>query len=358
MSRITNTLILVAGIIVMSTQIMTAAANAKEDLSDVTINGAGASFPYPIYSKWAYKYHKLTGMKLNYQSIGSGGGIAQIKAKTVDFGASDKPLKSKELNKYGLLQFPMVMGGVVPVVNFYGINPGDIKLSNEMLAEIFLGEITMWNDDKIAQLNPDVNLPKLEITVVHRSDGSGTTWIFTNYLSKVSSNWKDKVGNAKKVSWPIGIGAKGNEGVANYVKRVEGSIGYVEYAYAMQNKLAYVVLKNQAGVFVEPNMDTFKSAAANAQWDKAQGYYLVLTNQPGDNSWPITGASFILLYKNQADEKKIQAMLKYFNWCYIYGADMAQKLDYVPMPENVVKMIDKTWSKDIKVNGKPVLPAE
>jgi len=351
MKKVTNILGVLSAVLLVSGSVITANLNAADDLSGVTINGAGASFPYPVYSKWAYKYHKLTGMKLNYQSIGSGGGIAQIKAKTVDFGASDKPLKAEELDKHGLLQFPMIMGGVVPVVNFFGIKSGEIKLSNEVLADIFLGKIILWNDEAIQSLNPGVKLPKLEITVVHRSDGSGTTWIFTNYLSKVSAGWKGKVGTGKKVAWPVGIGAKGNEGVANYVKRVDASIGYVEYAYAMQNKLAYVQLKNQSGSYVEPNRETFQAAAANADWKNAKGYYMVLTNQLGETSWPITGASFILLYKDQMDSKKTQGMLKFFDWCYNHGSKMAEDLDYVAIPLNVAEMVETTWSKDVKVKG-------
>ena len=351
--------IAVASVMAMSLGVSLQQAQAQDDLSKVTINGAGASFPYPVYSKWAYKFNQLTGMKLNYQSIGSGGGIAQIKAKTVDFGASDAPLKSEDLDKHGLLQFPMIMGGVVPVVNFQapGLEQaGALKLSNEVLADIFLGNISMWNDEKIQVLNPSIQLPALEITVVHRADGSGTTWIYTNYLMKVSSEWKDKVGMGKAVSWPVGIGAKGNEGVANYVKRVDGSIGYVEYAYAIQNKLAYVTLKNQAGNFVKPDMEAFQAAAANADWKSAPGYYMVLTNQPGDKSWPITGASFILLYKDQASKETVQSMLTFFDWCYNNGQAMAEDLHYVPIPSNVVDMVEQTWSDEIAVDGQSVWP--
>lgn len=337
------------------------AVYAEKDLSDVTINGAGASFPYPVYSKWAYKFNKLTGMKLNYQSIGSGGGIAQIKAKTVDFGASDAPLKAEELEEYGLIQFPMIMGGVVPVVNFESEGPGEpgaLKLSNEVLADVFLGNITMWNDPKIKELNPNVDLPEMVITVVHRADGSGTTWIFTNFLTKVSSEWKDKVGTGKAVSWPVGIGAKGNEGVANYVKRVDGSIGYVEYAYAIQNMLPHVTLRNKAGNYVEPSAESFQAAAANADWKNAPGYYMVLTNQPGADSWPITGASFILLYEKQDSKEKTQAMLSFFDWCFRHGGEMAKDLHYVPIPMNVVDMVENTWSTKIDVNGESVWPAK
>lgn len=354
MKKIFETLVIASVMAVCAGQ-----AHAEEDLSKVNINGAGASFPYPLYSKWAYKFNQLTGMKLNYQSIGSGGGIAQIKAKTVDFGASDAPMKPEELEQHGLLQFPMIMGGVVPVVNFQadGLDePGALKLSEEVLADIFLGKVIMWNDEKIQELNPSIQLPALEITVVHRADGSGTTWIFTNYLMKVSEEWKEKVGTGSAVSWPVGIGAKGNEGVANYVKRVDGSIGYVEYAYAVQNKLTYLTLKNQAGNYVKPEIESFQAAAANADWANSAGYYVVLTDQPGEKSWPITGASFIIIYKKQMNKETIRAMLTFFDWCYRNGQAMATDLDYVPMPLNVVDLVEKTWSNDIAVGGKSIWP--
>lgn len=319
------------------------------------INGAGATFPYPIYAQWAYKYEQLTSVRLNYQSIGSGGGIAQIKAKTVGFGASDAPLKAEELDKLGLIQFPMVIGGVVPVVNIKGIEAGQIKLSSSALADIFLGKITKWNDQSIVSLNPDIKLPDQAITVVHRADGSGTTWIFTNYLSKISKQWNENVGNGKAVAWPAGIGGKGNEGVSNYVRRVNGSIGYVEYAYALQNNLTYILLQNRDGNFVAPTSQTFQSAAANADWANAAGYYLVLTNQPGDKSWPITGASFILVYKAQNDLEHAKTMLKFFDWCYNHGQEMAEKLHYIPMPENVVKLVEETWKAKLYV-PQPVWP--
>ncbi|PLX99632.1 MAG: phosphate ABC transporter substrate-binding protein PstS [Desulfuromonas sp.] len=319
-----------------------------------TINGAGATFPYPVYGQWAYLYNKETGVKLNYQSIGSGGGIKQITAKTVDFGASDAPLTSDKLEKEGLLQFPMVMGGVVPVVNLPGIKPGGIKLTAETLSGIFLGEITKWNDPEIAAANAGVKLPDTAITVVHRADGSGTTWIFTNYLSKVSPSWKEKVGNAKSVKWPAGVGGKGNEGVAAYVQRIKGAIGYVEYAYALQNKLTYALLKNRDGGFVAPTSETFQAAAANAEWAKAPGFYLVLTDQPGKISWPITGASFILVHKDQKDAATIKAVLDFFDWCYANGGPTAEKLHYVPMPPKVVKLVQSKWSNEIKAGGNPV----
>jgi len=324
--------------------------------SGATINGAGATFPYPVYGQWAWLYNKDSGVKLNYQSIGSGGGIRQIKAKTVDFGASDAPLKAEDLNEAGLLQFPMIMGGVVPVVNVPGIAAGQLKLSGPTLADIFLGKIKKWNDAAITKENPGINLPDSAITVVYRADGSGTTWIFTNYLSKVSGTWKDSVGNAKAVKWPSGVGGKGNEGVAAYVQRIKGSIGYVEYAYALQNKLAYSLLQNRDGNYVAPTSTTFQAAADNADWEKADGFYLVLTNQPGAESWPITGASFILVYKEQANAETIKEVLKFFDWCYRNGGKTAEKLDYVPMPEKVIRLVEKTWTEQIKAEGKPVWP--
>ncbi|NPA95099.1 MAG: phosphate ABC transporter substrate-binding protein PstS [Thermodesulfobacteria bacterium] len=321
------------------------------------ISGAGATFPYPVYAKWAAAYYKLTGIKLNYQSIGSGGGIKQIKAKTVDFGASDAPLKPEQLDKWGLMQFPMIMGGVVPVVNLPGVKPGQLRLSNETLADIYLGKIRKWNDPAIQKDNPGMALPSKIITVVHRADGSGTTWIFTNFLCKVSEEWKKKVGNAKSVAWPTGIGGKGNEGVASYVKRIPGSIGYVEYAYALQNRLIYLKLKNRAGAYVEPNIDTFQAAAANADWAGAKGFYVVLTDQPGKDSWPITGASFILMHKIQDKPEVAKAVLTFFDWCYKNGQEMAKKLDYVPMPENVVELVEKAWATEIKdKSGNPIWP--
>jgi phosphate transport system substrate-binding protein len=321
--------------------------------SDI-INGAGASFPYPVYAQWAYKFGELKNVRINYQSIGSGGGIAQIKANTVDFGASDAPLKPEELNKAGLVQFPMIVGGVVPVVNIKGIGPGQVKLTPELLADIFLGKLTRWDDPAVKAVNPGLNLPGKSITVVHRADGSGTTWIYTNYLDKVSKQWHEKVGTDKAVDWPTGVGGKGNEGVASYVQRVSGSIGYVEYAYAIQNKLAHVQLKNKSGNFVSPTIKTFQAAAANADWKNAPGYYMVLTDQPGKESWPITGASFILMHKSQADAAKAKAVLSFFDWSYNKGQDMAVKLDYVPIPKNVVELVEKTWTGEIKAGGKPV----
>jgi phosphate transport system substrate-binding protein len=323
---------------------------------NLTINGAGATFPYPIYSQWAHKYNSLTGLKVNYQAIGSGGGIAQIKAKTVDFGASDEPLKPAALAEASLVQFPRVIGGVVLVVNIPGVGPGQLKLDGKVLGDIFLGKVNKWDAPAIKGLNPGLKLPSQAITVAHRTDGSGTTFIFTSYLSMVSPEWKAKVGAGKSVNWPApgSIGGKGNAGVAGQVKNVSGSIGYVEYAYALQNKMAYTQLKNKAGKFLKPSIETFQAAAANADWKNAPGYYLILDDQPGEASWPIAGATYILLHKGQTDAAKVAAMLKYFKWCYDHGAEMAKKLDYVPLPANVVKMVEETWAKEIKVNGQPV----
>ncbi len=312
------------------------------------ITGAGATFPYPVYAKWAEAYKAKTGIGMNYQSIGSGGGIKQIKAKTVDFGASDKPLKPEELAKDGLMQFPTVMGGVVPVINLPGISGGQVKLNGGVLADMFLGKIKKWNDPAIAALNQGVTLPSTSITVVHRSDGSGTTFIFTNYLSKVSPEWKQKVGEEASVSWPAGVGGKGNEGVASYVKQIKGSIGYVEFAYALQNKMAYTLLQNKEGNFVAPNEASFKAAAAGANWEKAPGFYEILTDEPGKQSWPITGATFILLHKSQANAENAKAVLKFFEWAYTEGDKMALELDYIPMPENVVKLIQNAWKTQVK----------
>jgi phosphate transport system substrate-binding protein len=324
----------------------------------LTMNGAGASFPFPLYSQWAHKYHELTGVKINYQSIGSGGGIAQIKAKTVDFGASDEPLQVADLDQAGLVQFPMVVGGVVPVVNLSGIAPGQIKFTGELLAQIFMGKIAKWNDPAIKDLNPGLNLPDQNITVVHRADGSGTTWLFTHYLGLSSPAWQQKVGAGKSVKWPApnSVGGKGNEGVASYVKKVNGAIGYVEYAYAVQNQMSFAVLKNKAGNFVTPSIESFQAATANADWQKAPGYYLVLNNQPGEQSWPITGATYILVHQQQADAAKAKGVMKFFDWCYQHGAEMAQKLDYVPLPAKVVTLVQATWSQEIKADGKPVWP--
>lgn len=322
-----------------------------------TLNGAGATFPFPVYSKWAYQYNQITGMKLNYQSIGSGAGIAQIKAKTVDFGASDAPLTIDELNQSGLIQFPMVMGGVVPVINLEGVSPGQLKLTPALLAGIYLGKLKNWSDPAIVKVNPGLELPNRAITVVHRSDGSGTTWIFTNYLDKVSPDWHGKVGTGKAVSWPAGVGGKGNEGVAAYVQRLNGSIGYVEFAYAFQNRMTYAILQNRAGEFVCPTIESFQAAAASADWKNAPGFYMVLTDQPGKESWPITGASFILVYKNQKDSTTGKDMLNFFDWCYRNGDATARGLFYVPMPESVVKLVEDMWANEVKAGGNAVWTA-
>ena len=319
------------------------------------ITGAGATFPYPIYAKWAEAYKAKTGVAMNYQSIGSGGGIKQINAKTVDFGASDMPLKPEVLEKDGLMQFPAVMGGVVPVLNVTGIEAGQLKLDGDVLAAIFLGKITKWNDAAIVALNPSAKLPDEVITVVHRSDGSGTTFIFTNYLSKVSADWKATVGEGTAVSWKVGTGGKGNEGVASYVQRIKNSIGYVEYAYALQNKMTHAQMKNREGQFVNPNDDSFKAAAAGAEWEKAPGFYELLTNEPGKASWPITGATFILMHKVQAKPESAKAVLSFFDWAYSNGNEMAAAMDYVPMPEKVQKLVRAAWTKEIKdTDGKAV----
>jgi phosphate transport system substrate-binding protein len=316
--------------------------------ADTTINGAGATFPYPIYGKWAEAYKAKTNIGMNYQSIGSGGGIKQITAKTVDFGASDAPLTVEKLGEIGLMQFPMVMGGVVPVVNLDGVKPGELKITGPMLADIYLGKITSWDDQAIAKLNPGVKLPKEKISVVSRADGSGTTFIFTHYLSKVSPEFKDKIGNNTSVSWPAGVGGKGNEGVASYVQRLKNSIGYVEYAYALQNKMTYTQMQNKAGKFVKPDSASFQAAAANADWAHTPGFNLMLTEQAGEKSWPITGATFILVYKNQEKPETAREVLKFFDWAYHHGDKMAEELDYIPMPDAVVKLVEQTWKTEIK----------
>jgi len=319
------------------------------------ISGAGATFPYPVYGKWADAYKKETGIGLNYQSIGSGGGIKQIKAKTVTFGASDAPLSGKDLDDSGLAQFPMVMGGIVPVVNIEGVKPGDLTIDGPTLAKIFMGEITKWDDPAIKKLNEGASLPSSAIAVVHRSDGSGTTFNFTYYLSAVSDDWKSKVGTEKAVEWPVGIGAKGNEGVANNVANTKGSIGYVEYAYALQNKLTYTKMINKDGKTVAPTSDTFAAAASHADWSSQPGFGVILANQPGADSWPMTAATWILIYKQPKDPAAAAEALKFFAWAYKDGGKMAEELDYVPMPDNVVAEVEKMWSADIKDSaGKPV----
>ena len=314
----------------------------------VDITGAGATFPYPIYAKWADTYKQKTGVGLNYQSIGSGGGIAQIKAKTVDFGASDMPLKPEDLQQSGLMQFPAIIGGVVPVVNLEGITPGQLKFTGAVLGDIFLGKIKSWNDKAIVDLNPGVKLAADPITVVRRSDGSGTTFIWTDYLSKVNPEWKEKVGSSTAVAWPEGVGGKGNEGVAAYVQRIKGSIGYVEYAYAKKNKMSYASVRNKDGLFVQPDDDSFQAAAAYADWKNAPGFYQILTDQPGKTSWPITGASFILMQQKQDKPQTAAEVLKFFDWALKSGQKMATELDYVPLPDSLTKVIADAWRAQLK----------
>jgi phosphate transport system substrate-binding protein len=322
------------------------AASTSAFAADIT--GAGATFPFPIYSKWADAYKKETGNGLNYQSIGSGGGIKQIQAKTVTFGATDAPLKAEQLEKDGLVQWPMVMGGIVPVVNLEGVKPGELVLDGATLANIYLGKITKWDDAAIKKLNPNAKLPTDAIAVVRRSDGSGTTFNFTTYLSDVSDEWKTKVGANTAVEWPVGVGAKGNEGVSGNIGQTKNSIGYVEYAYAKQNKLTYTGMINKAGKTVQPTVEAFQAAAANADWAKAPGYYVVLADQPGEKSWPMTAATFILMHKEAADKAASAEAIKFFKWAFEKGGKAAEDLDYIPMPDNVVKLIEKTWSSDIK----------
>lgn len=315
---------------------------------NTNITGAGATFPYPVYAKWAQAYQKATGVQLNYQAIGSGGGIKQIQAKTVDFGASDKPLSPDELKQNQLMQFPTLMGGVVPVVNITNLQKEKIRLTGEVLADIYLGNIKKWNDTRIQSLNPTLKLPDENITVVHRSDGSGTTFLFTDYLAKVNHDWKKQVGSDTAVSWPAGIGGKGNEGVAAYVQRINGAIGYVEFAYAEQNQLNSVELKNAAGHFVVPSVHTFEAAASNATWSKAKNFGEILTNEPGADSWPITGATFILMPTNVKNSAKAKAVLTFFDWAYRNGKDMALALHYVPLSDNLVQLIENAWKTQIK----------
>lgn len=336
--------VLVAGVV--------AAGAFSSAFAQQEATGAGASFPAPLYSKWASDYNKATGVKINYQSVGSGAGLRQIEAKTVDFGASDAPLKDEDLNKKGLVQFPTVIGGVVPVVNIKGIAPGQIRLSGQVLGDIYLGKISNWSDPAIKALNPGVALPDASIAPVRRADGSGTSFIFTNYLSKVNAEWKSKVGEGTAVNWPTGAGGKGNEGVAAFVGRLPNSIGYVEYAYVKQNKMTYVQMQNAEGQFVSPDDSAFKAAAAGADW--AKSFYQILTNQPGKESWPITGATFILMQKSQ--EKPVQAAtsLKFFEWAYKTGDKTASDLDYVPMPDSVKETILKSWAAIQDTSGKAI----
>ncbi len=322
------------------------------------ITGAGATFPAPVYAKWAEAYQKATGVKMNYQSIGSSGGIRQINAKTVDFGASDAPLSQEQLDKDGLMQFPAVIGGVVPVVNVAGVKPGDMRLTGQVLGDIFLGKINKWNDPAIASLNPSLKLPAQDIAPVRRADGSGTTFIFTNYLSKVNADWKAKIGEGQAVQWPAGMGGKGNEGVAAFVQRLPGAIGYVEYAYAKQNKLAHTLLRNADGQFVSPDDETFKAAAAGAEWSKA-AFGAILTEQKGKASWPITGATFILMHKASAKPQQSGEVLKFFDWSFNNGAKLAEDLDYVPLPSALTKQIRGVWGSQVKdAGGKALWPVK
>ena len=313
--------------------------------SAADLTGAGATFPFPIYSKWAEAYKAETGIGLNYQSIGSGGGIKQIKAKTVDFGASEMPLKIDELDKEGLVQFPAIIGGVVPVVNINGIQAGQLKLTAELISAIYLGKITKWNDRQLVDINPELKLPDVSITVAHRADGSGTSFLFTDWLSKTSPEWKDKVGAGSQVKWPVGIGGKGNEGVAAVVQRVNGSIGYVEFAYAKKNKIAHAQVKNRNGKFIQPDDETFKAAAEGAEWTGSNGMSVILTHMPGEKSWPITGVSYIIMHRQQQDPLVGRAVLKFFNWAYKNGGQMATDLDYVPLPKDVVSKVHIEWTK-------------
>ncbi|MFC3069315.1 phosphate ABC transporter substrate-binding protein PstS [Phenylobacterium soli] len=317
------------------------------------ISGAGATFPAPLYAKWAEAQKQATGLTLNYQAIGSGGGIKQIEAKTVAFGASDKPLKPEDLEKNGLLQFPTVMGGVVPVANLPGVTPGGLKLTGPLLADIYLGKVTKWSDPAIAALNAGAKLPNLPITVVHRSDGSGTSFLFTSYLTTVAPQWA-KVGASDSVAWPAGLGGKGNDGVAAMVKQTPGAIGYVEYAYAKQNGMTYALLQNASGAFVAPTAANFAAAAAGADWTKAPGFYLLLLNQPGKDAWPITGATFILMHRQQSDAATAKAVLSFYDWAFKNGDAQAQALDYVPLPDAVKTLVRQSWSGVVGPDGKPV----
>lgn len=330
----------IAGAVALAATVVTASA--------ADISGAGATFPFPIYAKWADSYKKETGAGLNYQSIGSGAGVKQIKAKTVTFGATDAPLKAEDLDKAGLAQWPMVMGGIVAVVNLEGVKPGDFHIDGPTLAAIYLGKITKWNDPALKALNPKLDLPNLSIVPIHRADGSGTTFNFTYYLGEVSPDWKSGVGVATTVDWPGGIGAKGNDGVANNVATTKGAIGYVEYAFARQNKLTHALMVNKAGKVVEPTLETFQAAAANADWANAPGFYQILANQPGDTSWPMTAATFILMYKAPGDLAASNDALAFFRWAYQKGGKMAEELDYIPMPDKVVGLVETMWAKDIK----------
>jgi len=337
-----------AALFVLSTPVSTLAAD---------ISGAGSSFIYPVFAKWGDSYKKETGIGLNYQSIGSGGGIKQIEAKTVTFGASDKPLSDADLTKFGMTQFPMVMGGIVPIFNVKGIKPGELVLDGKTLSDIYMGKITSWDDTAIKALNPGLTLPNQPIVVVHRSDGSGTTFNFTDYLSKVSPEWKDQVGSDSAVEWPTGLGAKGSEGVANTVKQTAGGIGYDEYAYAAQNNLSYAKMKNAEGKVVSPSLESFGAAAANADWMGAKNFHVIITNQPGADSWPIAASTWVMIHKTPDHPEAVKAALTFFDWAYNKGKGEAKALDYVSIPDNVVTLIEKSWTQTIKVDGKPLFTA-
>ena len=331
------------------------AAVAFSTASAADMTGAGATFPYPIYAKWAEAYKAATGNGLNYQSVGSGAGVKQIKAKTVDFGATDSPLKGEDLDAEGLTQFPAIMGGVVAIVNLDGVAPGAMKLTGQVIGDIYLGKITKWNAAEITALNPGMKLPADEITVVHRADGSGTSFLWTDYLSKTNPEFKTKVGAGTAVKWVVGVGGKGNEGVAANVQRIKGAIGYVEWAFAKKNKIAHTQLKNKDGQFVQPDDDNFKAAAANAEWTKTPGFGVVLTDQAGKTSWPITGVSFILMHKTQADAAKGKEVVKFFDWAFKNGGAAAAELDYVPLPASVVKLVQDSWKANLKdASGKAI----
>ncbi|MES2152890.1 MAG: phosphate ABC transporter substrate-binding protein PstS [Pseudomonadota bacterium] len=341
---------LLASLVVGASALLAMAPSVAADMT-----GAGATFPYPIYAKWAESYKAATGNGLNYQSVGSGAGIKQIKAKTVDFGASDMPLKAEELDAEGLIQFPAIMGGVVTVVNLEGVAPGQMKLTGPVVADIYLGKITRWNAPEIAALNPGVKLPADDITVVHRADGSGTSFLFTDYLSKTNAEFKAKIGAGTAVKWVVGVGGKGNEGVAANVQRIKGAIGYVEWAYAKKNKMSHTQLKNKDGLFLQPDDDNFKAAAAGAEWTKTPGFAVVLTDQAGKSSWPITGVSYILMHKTQPDAAKGKEVLKFFDWAYKNGGAAATELDYVPLPASVTKLVADAWKANLKdASGKAI----
>lgn len=332
--------------------ILAVASSAKA----VDITGAGATFPNPVYQKWAEAYKAKTGTAINYQSVGSGAGIKQIEANTVDFGATDKPLGQQELKDNDLMQFPAVIGGIVPIVNLPGITSSQLKLDGATIGAIFLGNVTVWNDPAIKKINPGVPLPSTPITVVHRSDGSGTTFNFTTYLGSVNADWQAKVGANTAVEWPTGVGGKGNEGVSALVQQTPGSIGYVEIAYALQNKLTYTQVQNAEGLFVEPKLSAFKAAAANADWKSQPGYAVILANQPGKDSWPITAATFILVHGKQTNVEKAKAVLGFFDWAFSNGQKLAEDLLYVPLPDTLVKQIEQTWASDVKSDGKAIWP--